>query len=383
MGLEPPYLGDRADQLESFRSYLAEPGAPRNVLVTGLRGVGKTVLLNHYSREAEEAGWLVVEREFSDYDAAPPVFATTVLADLTDLTRRLSRAARAKAATRAIADALLEHLGTLTVSYSGIEVGLKPTSRPAVARHRLDDDLRGAMEQLGRLCGKTDHAGVLLRYDEFHVIREKSNELTLSALLAAVAAVQQKSLPVMLVLCGLPPVQENLARSKSYSERMFVPEHLGNLQPPEDRAALVDPAVRRGRRYDEAVVDAVQVDTDGYPFFIQLFGDALWKGSNGQVITHRDFQRLRPAILATLDRSFFESRFLRASGRERQILTQIADYGETCSVAELRHRTRLSNSQLQPHIGALLHKGLVYRPSRGQIGFTAPMFGAYLRRRTD
>jgi hypothetical protein len=165
---------------------------------------------------------------------------------------------------------------------------------------------------------------------------------------------------------------------------MFVPERLGNLRPPEDHAALADPAARLGRRYDPEVVDAVAEDTGGYPYFIQLYGDALWAGSSGEAITMRDFRRLRPRILAALDTGFFESRYLRAGPVERRVLHAIADQGgESASSEQIQIRTGWTNSELQPRLAALLQKGLVYRPERARIAFTAPMFGAYLRRRAE
>lgn len=145
-------------------------------------------------------------------------------------------------------------------------------------------------------------------YDEFHVVQERPGQLTLSALLAATAAVQQRGVPLVLVLCGLPSVVEHLARSKSYSERMFTTEVLGNLRPPEDCAALEGPAARHGRRFAEDAVEAVVGDTAGYPFF---------------------------------------------------------------------------NNQPQPVLRSMVRKGLIYRPERGRIAFTAPMFGAYIGRRGD
>lgn len=384
-GLEPPYLGDRQRQLEEFRRFLDAPGNPRNVLVTGLRGVGKTVLLNHYSTLAEEARWAVAEREFSEADSEPGVFARTLLADLSTLTRRLSVGARVTAAAGDVASGVQDFIGSLSIEYGEVRFSVG-TRRPAHHEgRRLDDDLREALLRVGSLChpgAQRGHRGFVLRYDEFQVVRERRGELTLSALLAAVAAAQQRSVPVMLVLGGLPPLVENLARSKSYSERMFIPERLGNLRPPEDRAALVDPAVRHGRRFEDEVVDAVMEDSGGYPFFIQLYGDGLWNGSNGPTITMRDFRRLRPRILALLDEGFFESRYQRAGAVERRVLHAIADQGgESATVEMVQIRTGWSNSELQPRLAALVAKGLVYRPSRGRIAFTAPMFGAFLRRR--
>ncbi len=377
-GLEPPYLGDRQRHLEDFRRYLEDPANPRNVLVTGLRGVGKTVLLNHYSTLTEACGWAVVEREFSEADSDPALFARTVLSDLAALTRRLSAGGGSAAAASDVQD----YIGSLSIHYGELRFSVGTQRQELAPDGRLDDDLREALRRVGSLCHPQGRRGFVIRYDEFHMVREKRGALTISALLAAVAGAQQRGVPVMLVLCGLPPLVENLSRSKSYSERMFVPERLGDLRPPEDRAALTDPAVRVGRRFEEDVVDAVVEDTGGYPFFIQLYGDALWNGSPGQTITMRDLKRLRPRILGVLDEGFFESRYQRAGTIERRILHAIAEQGgESATTEQVQMRTGWTNSELQPRLAALVSKGLVYRPARGQVAFTAPMFGAFLRRR--
>ena len=182
-----------------------------------------------------------------------------------------------------------------------------------------------------------------------------------------------------------PTILENLGRSKSYSERTFTVEHIGHLHPPEDRLAFTGPAEARGRRFTDQVVEAVLLDTQGYPFFIQLYGDALWKGTNAQpVIAEDDFRRLRPGIVDGLDRSFFESRYRRASAREQRVLRAMAaGGGEASTIEDLRQRLQMSNSELQPLLRFLVEKGLIYRPTRGHLAFTAPMFGAFLRRRRD
>ncbi len=379
-GIDPPYLGDREEQIEAVRRFLRNPRHPRNVLITGLRGVGKTVLLNRMQAEAEALGWIVVDREFSEPDAEPHAFANAVLTDVNRALRRLSLSARLKDRAGQMLQSTIDVVGALTVSYGEFKVSVDTRRRRGEPVRRLDDDLREALTHICELCMKSEYRGLVLRYDEFHVIRERAGAPTLSALLSATSAIQQHSLPLMLMLCGLPPVVDNLSRSKSYSERMFLTQELGNLRPPEDEAALVDPAVRLGRRYADDVVEAVMQDSGGYPFFIQVYGDALWSGSTGETITMADLRRLRPRILATLDAGFFRARYVRASPHERLLMRNIASFGESATIEQLQQASGKRNNEIQPTISALIQKGLIYRPERARVAFTAPMFGAFLTR---
>jgi hypothetical protein len=379
-GIDPPYLGDREEQIEAVRGFLRNPRHPRNVLITGLRGVGKTVLLNRIQAEAEAGGWIVVDREFSESDADPNAFANALLTDVNRALRRLSLSARLKDKADQMLQAAVDLVGALTVTYGEFKVSVDTRRKRGEAPRRLDDDLRDAFTHICELCLKSEFKGLVLRYDEFHVVRERPGALTLSALLTATSALQQRSLPLMLMLCGLPPVVDNLSRSKSYSERMFATLELGNLRPPEDRAAFVDPAVRLGRRYADEVVDAVMTDSGGYPFFIQVYGDSLWTGSQGETIGMPDLKRMRPRILATLDAGFFRARYVRASPHERLLMRDVARFGESATIEQLQQASGKRNNELQPTVSALIQKGLVYRPERARIAFTAPMFGAFLLR---
>ena len=330
--------------------------------------------------EAEALGWIVVDREFSEPDAEPHAFANAVLTDVNRALRRLSLSARLKDRAGQMLQSTIDVVGALTVSYGEFKVSVDTRRRRGEPVRRLDDDLREALTHICELCMKSEYRGLVLRYDEFHVIRERAGAPTLSALLSATSAIQQHSLPLMLMLCGLPPVVDNLSRSKSYSERMFLTQELGNLRPPEDKAALVDPVVRLGRRYADDVVEAVMQDSGGYPFFIQVYGDALWSGSTGETITMADLRRLRPRILATLDAGFFRARYVRASPHERLLMGNIASFGESATIEQLQQASGKRNNEIQPTISALIQKGLIYRPERARVAFTAPMFGAFLSR---
>lgn len=381
MGLEPPYLGDRGDQMERFREFLDDRVLPHNVILTGLRGVGKTVLLKHYVTEASQSRWLVAEREFLEADAHPLPFAQKLLRDLLELTRQVSLRARLSGAAARVAEAAGQFIGALSVTYGGIDLRLGPGRGKDLELLDFDEDLLEAFRHVGRLCERTGHPGFVLFYDEFHMVEERSGWRTLSALLTATAGLQRSGDGrIILVLSGLPPLQENLARARSYSERMFTIQRLENLQPPEDRAALADPAARNGRRFSDEALEAVLADTGGYPFFLQFYGDRLWRGGRGEVIGLRDLERLRPGILLDLDRAFFDSRYARAAPWEQKLLHFMALAGERIQIDALQRASGWTNNQIQPALRRLVAKGLVYRPQRGVVAFTTPLFGSYLRR---
>jgi hypothetical protein len=237
------------------------------------------------------------------------------------------------------------------------------------------------MVEIGNECASQGAPGFILQYDEFHVVRERPRQFNLSALLAAVAAVQQRGTPIMLVLSGLPSLLENLVKAKSYSERMFTTQILTNLRPPEDAHALVEPALRRQRHFEPDVLDTILRDTAGYPYFIQRYGHTLWSGSSRRIIDVDDLQRMRPRVVDELDSDFFALRYEKASERERQILRAIAHVGESATIRDIQTQSRLPNHVAQPTIVSLVRKGLVYRPERGLVAFTTPLFGSFLRRR--
>jgi hypothetical protein len=384
MGLEPPYLADRGDQLERFGRFLdGFPDFPRNLRLTGLRGVGKTVLLQRYAGAARERGWVVISREWSEHLRDERVFALALVADCRQAAEQTARTRRLKAAAASAIGQALDLLGSLSVSLAGITVDLRSSGRHNEAAPALEDQLFEAVASACRGVTAAAGSGIVLCYDEAHVVRDSQAmlQLPLNTLLAVVARLQRDGIPLMLVVCGLPTLTENLARAKSYSERMFQAEELDRLRSPEDLYAFTLPLETAGRPHEPALAAALAADVRGYPFFIQFFGALLWEGSPWpSPLTVDDFARSRPALLAALDRAFFDARFARTSPAERQLLRTIASHGEAAPLRQVIGALRMSNGAIQRLMSRLADKGLVYRPERGVVAFTVPLFGEYLRR---
>ena len=383
MGLDPPYLADRAAQLERFTRYLeAFPSFPRNVRLTGLRGVGKTVLLQHYAAAAEARGWVVVRRECSEHLQSESTFALALVADCRTAVEHSSRTLALRQRSTTATRRALDLLGGLTVTLEGVTLAIKP---PAAAHHPevLEDRMFKALELACQATDAAHRPGVVFCYDEAQVLTDthRRRQFPLGIFLASVARAQRSGLAVMLVVSGLPTLTDNLARAKSYSERMFQAELLDALRPPEDALAFVRPFESSGRGVDSAVIESVRRDTGGYPFHIQFFGALLWEACPpSHRITHSDFARHRPAILRALDGAFFDARLARTSGLERRVLRAMAASGETAALQAVRTSSNLPNHRIQPVIADLEAKGLLYRPERGRLAFTVPLFGDYLRR---
>jgi len=372
MGLDPPYLADRQYQLQRFSRFLdGFPEFPRNVRVTGLRGVGKTVLLQRYATVAEESGWVVVKRELGEHLNDESAFGLALIDDCREALERTSRRAAAGRKASGAVRRALDLLGGISVSLGGGE--------PV-----LEDQLFAAVEATCRTAVGGGRRGVILCYDEAHLLRDSrhSRQFPLGALLAAVARAQRERVALMLVVSGLPPLTDNLALAKSYSERMFQAEVLDALRPPEDQHAFERPLKDSRRDFEPDLIEAVRADTRGYPFHIQFFGALLWDAvPASEPITCEHFRSLRPAILEALDHAFFDARLARTSRGERQLLAAIATSGEVASLREVLPRAGFGHDVAKRLVGRLVAKGLIYRPERARLAFSVPMFGEYLRRK--
>lgn len=394
VGTPPPYLADREGQLSRFGGYLRDfPDKRRNVRLSGLRGVGKTVLLKEYRALASERDWVVIRRDLTARMCQEPDFARAIADDLEGAVRAFSGVAKLKSALGKARDAV----GEITVGLpGGVSVSVKPGA--VSSESILEDRVKDALIEVGGLAAKADR-GVVFLYDEAHTMYDqpRRHQYPLGALLGAFVQAQDRDeplLPVMLVVSGLPPLIQNLQAARSHAERLFRVEELGNLslEPATGSGssaaalALTKPAADTGIRFEPAVAERIAHDVDGYPYFIQKYGEALWDAAdaaNVEMITASLYEDARARIQDALDAEFFENRYLDAPRADQLTLRVAASLGgERLEIARLveQFTSRNANATRQS-VNRLLKSNHVYRVQQGVYEYTAPLFGDFVRRR--
>lgn len=396
VGTAPPYLADREQQLQRFHGYLRDfPDKRRNVRLSGLRGVGKTVLLKEFRDAARERDWVVIRRDLTAWLCQEDAFATAIADDLDTAIRAFSNLAK----LRALLAGARRAVGEITVSLAdGTSISVKPgTSRSGSGTSVLEDRLGAALIQVGRLAAKAGR-GVAFLYDEAHTLHDqpRQHQYPLGALLGAFVKAQDQEeppLPVMLVVSGLPPLVQNLQAARSHAERLFRVEELGNLalepasqdEPSPAALALIRPAADTGIPFEPDVAQQVAADVDGYPYFIQKYGEALWDAAdaaNLDAITAKLYASTRLRVQDALDVEFFENRYLDAPRADQRTLRVAADLGgERFEIAKLAAQFQSRNANAtQQSVNRLLKSNHVYRVSQGSYAYTAPLFGDFVRR---
>lgn len=378
-GQRPPELAGRDDQLQAFDVVLERiaRGRPeRSVILTGLRGVGKTVLLNAFRSAAVRSGWGTGKLEARpDQGIRRPLGAafhtavrelghpdaTTTLGTIRSFIER-DAGPRAKLAER---------------WNPGIAV---PATPGRADSGDIEIDLVEMFTDIGGLAADKG-VGVAVCIDEMQDLRPDD----LSALCAACHEISQQRLPLIVVGAGLPHLPVALSASKSYSERLFRYIRIDRLDRDAADRALQSPAEEEEAAFDQEALDAMYRVTSGYPYFIQAYGKVVWDAAPCSPITADDVAVATPDAESELAVGFFGSRYERATPGEREYLRAMAELADpdnaiegvlTSAVAQNLDRTPQS---LSPARDGLLKKGLIYACERGQVAFTVPHFGRYLR----
>ncbi len=369
-GTRPSELAGRHEEIENFRVLLARLRAGRSEqsqIITGLRGVGKTVLLNTFENQAEDAGYHTAFRELTQESNLPELLAI----DVQRLLRELKLSAKAASVVRAG----LSTLSAFTLKDpNGFELSIDVRK---VSEQRLTDDFVELFLQLGS-AAKAKNVGIVFFMDEIQFVKEEE----FRALITALHRASQKQLPLTLAAAGLPQIPRLAGEARSYAERLFRFPRIGALEGSAARAALVIPAQREGVEYEEQAVNRALELTQGYPFYLQEFGKHIWNLAPGSPVTIQNVDDALPRAEESLDRGNYEVRIQRATAKERRYLRAMAELGagpyKAGSVASAMGSTTTALSTVRQK---LLDRGLIYATEDyGYVDFTVPRFDEFMRR---
>jgi AAA ATPase domain len=382
-GQRPPELAGRDRELAAFDVVLERVarGRPeRSLILIGLRGVGKTVLLNAMRSAAIQRLWGTGKVEARpDQSLRRPVAAA------------LHMAVREIAPRHRNPERVRELLGVLKAfALKANDAGAKlrdrwtpPIEGPATTGRADTGDIEVDLVELlvdAAELARDIGSGVALFVDEMQDLPSAD----VSAVCAACHELSQQGLPLVIIGAGLPHLPAVLAASKSYSERLFRYVRIDRLDRPQAERALTAPAKEEGVEFQPEALDALYEVTDGYPYFVQAYGKVTWDHAPATPITAADVRVAAPEAETDLAVGFFGSRYDRATPAEREYLRAVAeltrDADRPVSTAEVAAHLGRRQSSLSPARDALIKKGLLYSGERGTIAFTVPHFGAYLRR---
>lgn len=373
-GRSPGFLAGRDDELEEVQILIERVGrglGERSIVYSGLRGVGKTVLLIEFDALAREADWVSTDvHEVGSQADFRTTFSETAFRLLLSMSRKDRMKERAKRA-----------LGVLKAFAAEAPGGFKARIEVEIAAGTADTgdpegDLTTLLLEIGEVA-RAGRTGALFVLDEMQNLGPSA----LGAICMAFHRISQKNLPVALVGAGLPQLPRLLREAKPYAERLFQYRDLDRLTDAAARSALITPAQRLGIGFEEEAARAIVSECGGYPYFIQEYGRVLWREVEQPPITLEEVSYSRELFLNELDRRFFKDRFESATDAEQRYLVVMAQLPEgpyrTADIASTGYRTPSSSSE--PRAG-LLKKDLIWSPRRGLVDFTVPDFAQYIRR---
>jgi hypothetical protein len=375
-GTPPPELAGRKDVRETVRIAMerVRRGRPtKSVLMIGLRGVGKTVLLDRMRDDAEATGIHTVRLEAPESRSLPALLAP----QLRQALLRLSRQERAKVLAERGLRALAGFAKALKVKYDDIEVGLDFEPEPGLADNGdLEHDLQALIEAAGE-AAKSGDTALAIFIDELQYVEEEQ----LAALITALHRAAQRQLPIVLVGAGLPQLRGHMGRAKSYAERLFDFPEIGPLNEEAARQALAKPAEAEGASFEPDALDAVLDKTRGYPYFLQEWGKHSWDTANESPISAADVELASTTAVSALDESFFRVRFDRLTPTEKRYLRAMAELGPgPHRSGDIAHELKRQVTSLGPTRSQLIAKGMIWSPNHGDTAFTVPLFDEFMRR---
>lgn len=375
-GTPPPELAGRDElrrRLDVAIGRVRIGNPAKSVILVGLRGVGKTVLLEQMRQDADRSGVHTLRLEAPENRSLPALLSPQLRLALL----RLSTVENAKALAQRGLRALAGFAKALKLKYDDIEVGIDLEPEQGLADNGdLEGDLTTLLEQVG-LAAKQAQTAIVLFIDELQYVEEDQ----LAALITALHRCAQQKLPVMLVGAGLPQLVGKAGKAKSYAERLFDYPVVGPLSRTDAALAITKPAEDLKVSFVPAAVDRIIDVTQGYPYFLQEWSKQTWDAASASPITPQDVQTAEPLTIAALDEGFFKVRFDRCKPSERRYLRAMAELGPgPHRSGDIAAKLGKSVNTFAPVRNSLINKGMVWSPNHGETAFTVPLFDQFMRR---
>lgn len=370
-GCYPPALVGRDKVLEEADVLLARvvKGLPaKGLLMHGLRGVGKTVLLLRMATMAKQYGYQVVNYESID--------GASVLPYMTQALRRVLLEMGTMSKVKHALKVLSSFVKTLKIG--GVELDID-TAMGYADSGNPEQDCIDVFVAVGE-AAKENGTGVALMVDEIHML----NRRDFGILIMVMHKVQQLNLPIVIIAAGLPTLMRLAGDAKTYAERLFSMHGIGHLSKAEVKTAIAAPLKEKGVDIDRDTLQYIQANTLGYPYFVQEWGYRLWNVAQGPIICRSDALVAAAEVQDYLDKAFYRFRYERLTAKEKVFMRGIAaSKNEQISMTQLANTLKARVSSLSTIRERLIMKGMIYSPKRGFIAYTVPMFGAFLRRIKD
>jgi len=375
-GTPPPELAGRDELRESIRIALERIrlGRPaKSILMIGLRGVGKTVLLDRIREDAEATGIQTLRIEAPENKSLPAIIAP----QLRQALLRLSRSDKAKDYAHRALRGLAGFAKALKFKFQDIEVGFDLEPEPGLADNGdLESDLQDLLAAAGTAAKQADTA-LAMFIDELQYVEEGQ----LAALITALHRAAQGRLPIVLIGAGLPQLRGRMGEAKSYAERLFDFPEVGPLPPEAAKEAIEKPAAAEGVKINADALNRIVKQTSGYPYFLQEWGKHAWEVADSSPITLKDVELASVTAIAALDESFFRVRFDRLTPLEKRYLRAMAELGQgphrSGDIAAMLNR---EVTGLGPTRSQLIGKGMIWSPNHGDTAFTVPLFHEFMKR---
>lgn len=380
-GHPPPYLAGRQNEQKEFESLLHQDPILQNMVLTGLRGVGKTVLLDTFRPMALRENWGWVGTDLSESTSVNEAnMATRIVTDLSVFTSRLTVPARTRSAGFD-----KPTITQVPLTFNVLLARLNET--PGL----MLDKLKGVLEYVWSVMEPTDWHGVVFAYDEAQNLADEAekDQYPLSLLLDVFQSIQRKGVRFMLVLTGLPTLFPKLVEARTFAERMFHVVFLNQLTRQASRDAILKPIAKSPYVFTDKSVETIISLTSGYPYFIQFVCKEVYDIWIQQVSAGKEPSVPYEELVKKLDNDFFQGRWGRATDRQRDLLRVAANL-PTCdsefTVQELTHASKVNlekpftSSHINQMLSSLSEAGLVYKNRYGKYSFAVPLFSQFIRR---